>query len=820
MKKQILMAILILLTSIDLFAEEYSIRGIVMDSIEMKPMLSTAVTLHKLKDSTLLKGMKTKKDGVFEFNSLSKGGYYLKLNQIGYATKYVGPIFLGRDGNTIDLGEVMMTDSVLSAKSVVVTAERLETQYEVDKKVFYVGKSNLTQGGNAVDALKTIPMVEVDANGRIKVRGTTKVQVQIDGKGSGGGRGPGGGGGTRMLETIPAEMIEKIEIITNPSAKNDPDGISGILNIVIDKTKIGGMNLMLNANTGWGDKYRGMAGFRYGKGNSNLFINYFGGSSWSTSEGTTDRYLFRPDTTQNTHQESDGRNYMQNHNLRSRYSYNLTNLSSINMELNYGYSNSESTRDIVNNFYNAQNALIGKYTNRTFTKGPSSNLEASAKYDYKWDIMGRHKFSIDATYSNFYTNSDADYNKTVFDAPGLIEQNKIITRSNSDDRFDNFVLQSDYTRPLSENTKLEVGYKGIFRNEDSKFDQDSLIGSSWIYDNRSFNKFTYKEAINSAYASISRSLLNMSVMVGLRAESANTTLDQEAWDKALQANKKGVYDNDYFSLFPSVHVIYNLNEDDKIQASYSRRINRPTVDQLSPVIDYTDPMTLHYGNPGLKPEYTNAYEINILKYFGRVMILPQAFYRRTNDNISSFQEIMPDGTIGSTYRNMNSSTSYGFEFTVSTPILDWWKITSDVSYYRFKIEGNSYNDNVTNDDYAWNFNLNSMMNFTENLSLQLNSRYRSPVVTAQGKTYETFTMDLGCRYQIIKDKLNMFVRAGNFLNTMKPHSVSSGTYFTNETWSRPEVPNIMIGLSLRLQSGTFGSAKRNDTPRQEELIGD
>lgn len=801
-----------------LLAEEYSIHGIVRDSVDQKPLLSTAVTLHKLKDSSMVKGLKTKKDGVFEFSSLSKGGYFVKFSQIGYATKFVGPIFLGRQGNAIDLGDVLMIDSVLSAKGVVITGERLETQYEVDKKVFYVGKSNLTQGGNAVDALKTIPLVEVDANGRIKVRGTTKVQVQIDGKGSGGGRGHGGGGGTRMLETIPAEMIEKIEIITNPSAKNDPDGISGILNIVIDKTKIGGMNLMLNANTGWGDKYRGMAGFRYGKGNSNLFINYFGGSTWNTSESTNERHIFRPDSIQNNFQETDGRTYMQNHNLRSRYSYNLTDMSSINMELNYGYSNSESTRDIVNNFSDSLNNFTGKYTNKTFTKGPSSNFEASAKYDKKWDIMGRHKFTADATYSNFYSNSDADYNKTVFGTDGLTALERVITRSNTDDRFDNFMLQSDYTRPISENMKLEVGYKGIFRNEDNKFNMDSLHGSEWINAPLSFNKYSYKEIINSAYASVSRSFDNVSAMVGFRAESANTTLDQESWDLETQGNKKRKYDNDYFSIFPSVHLIYNINEDDKVQASYSRRINRPSVDQLSPFIDYTDPMNRSYGNPNLKPEYTNSYEINILKYFGRVMILPQAFYRHTTDNISSFQEILPDGTQGITYRNMNSSTSYGFEFTVSTPLNDWWKISSDVSYYKFKIEGNAYNDNVTNDDYAWNFNINSMMNFTDDLSLQLNSRYRSPIVTAQGKTYETFSVDLGCRYQIIKDKLNLHIRAGNILNTMKPHSLTSGTYFINETWSKPEVPNIMIGLSLRLQSGTFGSAKRNDNQRQEDLI--
>jgi outer membrane receptor protein involved in Fe transport len=301
----------------------------------------------------------------------------------------------------------------------------------------------------------------------------------------------------------------------------------------------------------------------------------------------------------------------------------------------------------------------------------------------------------------------------------------------------------------------------------------------------------------------------MSIMVGLRAENANTTLEQASINKT--------FTNDYFSLFPSVHFIYNLNEDDKLQASYSRRINRPSIDQLNPFFDYTNPNTLHYGNPDLKPEYTNSFEVNILKYFGRVMILPQLFYRKTTDNVSQFQEVRPDGTIGSTYRNMNSSTSYGFEFTISTPIFDWWKISTDVSYYKFKIEGNKYNDNVTNDDYAWNYNLNSMMNFSEKLSLQINSRYRSPVITAQGKTYETFTVDMGLRYQLIKDVLNLNMRAGNVLQTVKPHSYSSGTSYTDETWSTPEYPNIMIGLSYRFQKGVAQSKKTEDR-RTEELI--
>lgn len=765
------------------------VSGKVIDSDTNTPMEYANIMIYSKSDSKMVTGSISSQNGTFVLTNIPFGNYYLEASFIGFEKTVIDDIKIAPNSATVNIGDINLSASKQQIGTVDVVAERNRVEYKIDKKVINVTNDINANGGTAVTVLENTPSVEVDIDGNVSLRGSSSFTVLIDGR-------PSVLSGSDALKQIPSSAIQNIEIITNPSVKYDPDGMAGIINVVMKKNIVSGVNGIVNLNLGTGDKYGTDFLMNYKTKKYNLFL----GGNWSdnTDKGTqySMRESYANDTT--TFLTNDGsRNQSRFGNqLKGGFDlypsdntsitvsseigkYGFSSFGGVNIHkyeqpgtLNiYSVQNSDASRE--GNFISASASFLTKF-----------NEEGTHKLEGSFDYRNRDGFS-DETQDEFL--SDAAYNKTSQYLSRVI--------SHEDSNEDDIRAKLDYTLPLKEGAKFEAGIQTRIESEEETLDfKDFNTTTQQFQNNPDFSSsMKFREEIHSVYSTYTGNLKAIQFVFGLRGEYNKRTTTH--YKEAVPFK----YDLDRFDLFPSAHLSYSLVDESQLMASYSRRINRPGGRELDPFPSYMNQYTIRVGNPGLKPEYTDSYEFSYIKKFGNSFVSLDAFYRTTNNLITDVNKQVDD-ILYLNVENMNRDYSTGGELMGNINVNKWLLLNSSFTLYNYKLKGEISGVSINRESTNYNGRLNATIKFTSNSRLQVTGFYRGPSVSAQGEQKGMAFTNLSYRQELLKKKLTATLSVRDVFGTMRMQRTSAGENFKSSMKMTREPRVLMLTLSYKINN--------------------
>lgn len=823
--------LLIALLSVNIFAQDLEnekkkrdvsniktkLTGRILDFETEKPIEAATVQIFSIKDTTkLVKGTASDSEGYFILTDFKPGKYEVRVSSIGHNTAKIKEVLVSPMEPEVNLGviKIKLGDEFVTSE-ITVEAEQNFMEMGVDKKVFNVDKDINSQSGSVTDVLKNVPSVTIDSEGRISLRGSGNVKILINGKPSGLlSTDPIG-----VLETIPANTVDRIEVINNPSAKYDPEGMSGIINIVLKKNKTEsttGYTYNLSVNAGTGDKYNLSTGLSYKTGKWNLYGNYSYRSFNMKVSGALRSNNFLSDSLFALNTSTNMFNKMRAHLGTIGFDFDINDDNYLGMSLSY--SNRKRDRSELTNYKN-----YDKLSNPTFFYDrhvddvePEDGLDANLNYRLKF----QKKFQ-DLTISSQFSNSNE--NGTINTNQQNLNYNSIPTDNTPyiqneyvDSKFKSFSLQGDYVHPLKIDdangfkliSKFELGFRSQIRNTDDNYRLDTLNYSTNTFntDASVSNDFSYNEQIHSIYGTYENKYKKFGYQVGLRLEQTFT--------KSEQLVTAENYDKNYFSFFPSIFLKQGLSNSFELQASFTRRINRPGMMSLNPFVIRTDPQNLRAGNPDLKPEYVNGVEIGAVKYFTAFTITSSVYYRLTTDVITRYSVFDSNGVSYNRPENLSQSRNYGIEFIGTGSLAKWWFINASASYFRIDLDGNINNAEIDNSGYSWTAKLISNMSFPNLFDIQLSYLYQGENVTPQGTFNPIQSLDFTFKKDFLKKRMSLGFRISDILNTQGFGFTQSTNTFTREFNRRRDGRALFLTFTYRI--GTDDKKQQRKKPQQEE----
>ncbi|MBD0376673.1 MAG: TonB-dependent receptor [Flavisolibacter sp.] len=700
-------------------------------------------SVAKKNKDVLLKGMTTQANGDFNFEDLpifrplklkiSATGYKPVEQTVSIQPKMNGTQRPSGNGGQMpdlssmagamekDLGKVTLQTDVKQLQDVVVTATTGRLRMDIDKKVFNVDRNIVTTGGTAVDVMKNVPSVNVDIDGNVTLRNAAP-QIYVDGRPT-----------TLSLDQIPADAIESVEVITNPSAKYDASGgNAGILNIVLKKNKKTGYNGNLMAGV---DKRGGLNGggsFNVRQNKLNFSVATFGNQMRNRGTSSTDiRSLL---TSPNLLVNQDGRNRTKGGFLFGRVGvdYFVTNRTTISLGA-VRVHGEFNPNDFLNTDSAFANGTYKSYSERHTTGKREFNaygFQGGFKYNFP---KAGEELTGDVNFFNRKFESNSLYNTDTYKNIGGLQTGNIRQQVIGSGTGQVLTMQMDYVKPFKGAAKLEAGARAQLQelgNNQGNYFYNPTTGNFMLIPSATSN-YKNHDNVFAAYGSFANTIKNFGYKVGLRAESS--TYEGELIDT------KQKFSNDYpISLFPSVFLSQKLKNNQELQMSYTRRINRPFFMQLIPFIDSTDQLNWTRGNPGLRPEFTNSLEASYTKTFkGNNTILASVYYKNSTDLITRYLDtISVDGNIKrpiSTYINANSSRSYGFELTSQNQLAKWWDMNTNVNIYNAKINASNITGASQNARWSWFAKMNNNFKLPKNFTMQLSGTYQSKATIVQNR---------------------------------------------------------------------------------------
>jgi iron complex outermembrane receptor protein len=659
-----------------------SIRGTVEDG-NSRILEAANVSLLKAKDSAVIKQMATDKKGKFGFENMLQGRYLVTVSAVGYKTTYSDIIIVTREYAAIDLKTIALNTEVHALSAVTVTSKRPLYEQKAGKMVINVEASPTNTGLNALELLEKAPGVSVDNDGNISVKGKQGVLILIDGK-------PTYMSATDLaayLKTIQSTSLDQIEVMTNPPAKYDASGNSGIINIKTKKGALKGMNGTANINYSQG-VYGGVNGgvnlnYRNNK------LNVFGGMNAGNYEGfnklNIDRKFLEPDnqTISGSANQITRNGYMgtyESGKFGLDYYFTKKDIAGfvVNGNFNDHHQNQNGNSYVKDAFENVQYRLGSTSNNKRL----ATNISTNFNYKHSFDSTGR-ELTADVDYVYYNNKSNNQLNTQSYNASDIKNGNTIILKGNMPSVINIYSAKTDYVHPFKKGLKLEAGLKTSFVHNDSQVSYDRNSGNEWTPDSRS-NHFLYDENINAAYSILSKSIKKWELVAGLRLENTIS--------KGHQLTNDSTFKRNYTNLFPNVGVGFNANKRNQFNLSYSRRVMRPDYESLNPFVFFIDSLTYSIGNPYLQPQFTNNIEVS--HTYNR--FLTTTFnYTRTTDIIT--QLLKQDTEKKATYQtteNLSSMNQLGLSVTANIPVQKWWSINVYTDVYHNHYKGIYQNDPI------------------------------------------------------------------------------------------------------------------------------
>jgi outer membrane receptor protein involved in Fe transport len=748
------------------------ISGKVLDEAK-KAFPYATISLLNAKDSVAVKGTLTADNGTYVLNNIKEGNYLVAIYVIGYKKVIRGPFLITAQKTAYNLGNIQLVMDSKQLKGVEIVKQKPLVERQIDKTVINVENSVLATGNTALEILQKSPGVTVDKDGKISLKGKQGVTVMLDGK-------PtylSSEQLANLLRSTEGNAIQSIELITNPSAKYDAAGNSGIINIKLKKNRNYGTNGSVIAGAGYGNYYKSNGGFtlNHREKKFNVFGNY--DISRNKGFGSTDIMRVNNTSVNQTffNQTADNDRYRTNSNFKGGLDYFINDNNTIGFAFNGYDARGNTDADVL--------TLIGDQLLKTDSSVAATNpskyrytgITYNLNYKGTLDTLGQ-EISFDADYSQYKGHENNDFNNIYLNAVLQPSKAAYIFRNSTPSQTTIWSGKADYSYPINKEMKLEMGLKSSYVKTDNNYIFENFLNSAWQNDVTRSNQFLYNENINAVYANVNRKFKTTSIQVGLRAEQTNS--------KGNSITEQKIVNRHYLNLFPSVFINQELSKNNEMGMSYSRRIDRPDYGSLNPFISYLDLYSYRFGNPFLKPQYTNAFE---LSYSFKKTLNVTLGYSHTKDVISDV--LLTDTakkTIFISNQNLATQDSYNLNMSYPLAITKWWSTTNNLNtfYNKFKTP-NLLGVPFESGKLAFNFNSNQTIKLNSNTNFEMSGYYQSKQVYGTIMIAPQYSIDLGLSKNFLDKKLNLKFAANDVFNMQRAKitsAIPSQKYVVRETW--------------------------------------
>lgn len=779
-----------------------SIYGTVLDASLNQPLPYVNVVIKSANGSIITGGI-TQEDGSFKIDKLEEGQIIVNIQYIGYKT-INKLVTIGNNNYDINLGHILLEEEAEGLDEVTVVADVSTIQQKVDRKIITIGK-DLAATGSASQLMVGIPSVSIDSQtGDISLRGNQNVRVMVDGKLSNIPT-------AQLLKQIPSTAIKSIELITNPSAKYNPEGMSGIINIILHKNTMQGFNgnISVGLTHEYEAKFNSALDVNYRNGKFNVFGSYSNDISKNRNNGN----IFRPEN--NSEQFFKFLDKRQSHLYKMGIDFYLNDKNTISMFTTQNTSNNSTYGKTDAIFYNDNS-----YNQSQIFDAEGTNSSSQYNFDYKLDFKKEgHNIEFEADYNAFNDESPVDFDF-------LLGPNEDYKDFNFTDR-ETVTLNLDYINPLSETAKLEAGMQAILFNSDITYSSTGqTLNSDGVLRPTPDTNFDYTRDIYSAYTTYSKTFEKWTYQIGLRAEQVKE--DALALSSEEQSTQR--FNNDYFELYPSVFFTYTPSEKNAYQLSYSRRVDRPGIGQVNPIKEWSTPLISSYGNINLEPQFTNSIEANYTRTLNnkKGTVTGGIFYRMISDEINRALFIdrsdVTSGRVILTHDNFDDTSAYGMEFSSNYRPFSWWNINGSFDLYSqtqkgiaerltVPIEIATINDIETNidevDNVLWNFRMYNNFSLSKTISLTAFGFYRGKNKTIQMERKPMYFVNLGARVAFAQGKGLLSLNYNDIFNTMefafygeKPFVQEGAFNWESNTWN--------VSLSYRFGGNNYKAKSRKN----------
>ncbi len=766
------------------------VSGRVTDAQNQKPVEYANMVLLDSLTGKMVNGMVSDSNGFFRITNVPFGSYILEYTFVGYEKQRSGYLTVSKKHSIVDLGTLSLGSSAISMKEVTITAEKSMMINKIDRKVFNVQKDIQAQTGTVTDMLQTIPSVSVDMDGNVSLRGSGSVTILINGR-------PSVMSGAANLEQMPASLIEKIEVITNPSAKYKPDGTGGIINIILKKERKAGFNGILGANIGNNDRYNTNLQLNLNTGNFNLFGSYGFRHDYRLMTRELSSQTIDTTTNQSTWFSQNTIAYARpvSHLAQLGFDWNMSKKDAMGITGIYNYRQVNRTDTAANLYQDHLLQPTEAFTRYHDGKETQSSIGLTAFYEHVFDKESEHQLRAGFEYQGD-KESENDYYTNRYSVPELPDTSDQTLATNQEQEIN---ITVDYSRPLWENASMELGYEGNIQLTDQNQEVSHLdpITGQWIEYQGENNLFHANQTVHALFTTLSYTWKKFSVMAGLRAEEALVYLDFKTLDTTTNTN--------YFALYPTLHLSVASGKNEW-QINYSKRVNRPDGEDMNPVPEYRDPRNIFVGNPNLKPEEIHSMELGYAVKFKNANLVPTLFYRIKVNGFTMVTTNLNDSVLVTTFENLAKDQSAGLDLSGTAQIAKIINLNFSASGFYSQIDASNIGYSNAKSTFSWNAKLNAAISITKTTLFQINGQYRSEVLTPQGFRKPSWVVNLGFRQDFFKKKLSLIATVSDLFNSQAWKSSVNTPILVQESIRRRDARVIYGGLVFNF--GTTGKKQK------------
>lgn len=787
-----------------------TVKGKILDRQKSEPLGFVNIKVTEQSSDKFVGGGITDAGGNFNVSGLKDGKYTLTLTFMGY--KDVTRQFeITPTKREVQFKLLYMAEDAKQLNEVTVTGQRATMKLEVDRKSFDVGQLISNAGQAASDVLDNVPSIEVDNDGNVSLRGNSSVEVWINGKASG----LTSDNRAQILQQLPAESIDRIEVIDNPSAKFSAEGSAGIINIVLKKDRKAGYYGSVQA----GGDTRGGANTSFNVNYNSRLIDSYLNIGYRHRANTGHMESQQTSNTYNQTYDSDSKQRGNNFFTRAGVTLHATTKDDFSLSgmLMHGGGNSHSYTPYI---YTAVANDLNNYQLDRLNRSRTGMDMRYGEFNYRHSFNDKHFIDFTADLSSWKMNNDNWYQDStvVVGIDDVTYSYQYRPQYINNHRKE---LKLEYENQVTKNFKIEAGYNGNFSREntpqESYMDNTSFDGTNASEDKLFFNRFIYKQDLHAFYTTLSYKFGALSLMGGLRGEYWRVNTESYTWEQEHDASlREQPFKKDYFQLFPSVFMSWQMTETQQLQLNYTRRLRRPWGGQLNSFRDTRDATTVSFGNPYLTPEFSNSFSLNYLKQWNDHSLLVSAYYRPTTDVIQRISyKNQEDGLFYQTSMNVAKSVSTGLEMTVKNKLWRILDLTTSANAYYYRLNGFSYDidgQTVTGNsdhNFTWNARMTASLMLPYDISIQSTGRYTARQVITQGYRKANYSIDFGARKNFFNKLFTLSVNCRDLLDSRRFETFTSGPNFTRHQINRRGGRRVSMTLTWN-----FGNMKQKKRPNK------
>ncbi|MEL1245920.1 TonB-dependent receptor [Flavobacterium sp. DGU11] len=815
------------------------IIGKVIEQDTKLPLEFATVTIQT-PDNVTVNGAMTDAKGEYTV-TVPPGTYNIKFDFISFKSAVISAREITAETN---LGTMAMVPDATLLKDVEITAERSTVEIKLDKRVYSIGNDMMVKGGSVSDVLDNVPSLSVDAEGNVALRGNQSVTILIDGRPST----LAGSNVADVLRLLPADSVDKVEVITNPSARYDAEGGGGIVNIILKKGSVDGFNGSFVANTGTPANHGISTNLNYRSEHYNVFtsLGYNYRNSPGNSKTNTEYLDDNNNTTSFVNERRTNDRLQRAFNGSFGIEWFLDKTLTWTNSISGRRSSGDNPTDTYYDNYDADRVFQNTRFRYNLENDKDTNFRYSTNLVKKFDDKG-HELKIDASVSKSVDDENAIINDVTLGSPDIVNSNERTTNNQNEDRG---LIQADYVLPLGKDSRFEAGYRGSFTTLETDARAEILQDGIWINNGDYTNFLQYKEKVNALYTQFGSKMGQFSYLFGLRWEDSNIDVNL--------INLNDYHNKRYNNFFPSAFFSYEFAQGNSVSLSYSRRINRPRGRFLSPFSGLQSNINIFRGNPDLNPSYTNAFDIGYLRKWGQLTLSTSAYLNITDDTFQFVRRASGDFVVNpvggtdivdpntgavtivdgqdtrtpvilTTPINLAKEYRFGFEFNINYNPFKWWRINSNFNFYRYESkgdytfvyeneEGATITDfqNFNRTAYSWTTRINSKITLPGKIDWQLNGNYEAPQNNAQGRRVGVASANTVLSKDILKDKATIALNVQDIFNSRK---MKNDTYVPGQLRSYSEMQwrqrQVTLSFTYRFNMTKSDRQKENQQKQQD-----